>query len=107
MIVHFPKFHEVSVFIIHTKTFLLTPESDYEIYVRPQVKPKKKELERVGRSNNIALEHFGLILLPRRWSEHFTPCTHPLSQSGNDSDFFLKKKQIQKSLRHSGPARPP
>ena len=53
MIVHFPKFHEVSVFIIHTKTFLLTPESDYEIYVRPQVKPKKKELERVGRSNNI------------------------------------------------------
>ena len=53
MIVHFPKFHEVSVFIIHTKTFLLIPESDYEIYVRPQVKPKKKELERVGRSNNI------------------------------------------------------
>ena len=43
MIVHFPKFHEVSVFIIHTKTFLLTPESDYVIYVRPQVKPKKKQ----------------------------------------------------------------
>ena len=105
MIVHFPKFHEVSIFIIRTKTFLLTPESDNVIYVRPQVKPKKKELERVGRSNNIGAfwSHTTAPAMVRT----FTPCTHPVSRSGNDSNLFSKQKQIQKSFRHSGPARPP
>ena len=93
MIVHFPKFHEVSIFIIRTKTLLLTPENDYVIYVRPRVKPIRRGLRESAGATT--LEHFGLVQLARRCSENFTPCTHPVSQSGNDYKLFLNKKRFK------------